>query len=345
MAVNKKITSKGIRWKVDVTENLANGKQKRHKATFEDQTEALIYEKQLKQALQKGSAIPQGISSGAVASTQGMGLEKSFQRTFMRYWDKGRSEEKQIQISNMLFKFFGNNESIANITTQRINDFIVHLKSKRNSNGTINRKLACLSKILRHAFREGRLSQMPHFDRLTEGNNRIRWIDYEEEDLILDRLNSWGKYDIRDAYIVSVDVGCRAGELVRIKRNDITKEGLYIGDRKNDNPCTVPLTNRARNTLEIRSKTTNGDYLFPYKDYWYRNTFERLVNNLNLDDVCWHTLRHTCASRLVQGNMPLIHVKEWMGHKSIQTTMRYAHLAPKHLAQGINVLERKESTH
>ena len=53
MAVNKKLTNKGIRWKVDVTENLANGKQKRHKATFEDQTEALIYEKQLKQALLK----------------------------------------------------------------------------------------------------------------------------------------------------------------------------------------------------------------------------------------------------------------------------------------------------
>ena len=241
-------------------------------------------------------------------------------------------------------KYFGANESIANITTQRINDFIMYLKGIGNSNATINRKLACLSKILRHAFREGRLHSMPHIERQRENQGRIRWLDYDEEDLILNRLESWGKYDMRDAYIVSVDVGCRAGELLRIKRKDITKDGLYIGDRKNDNPLTVPLTNRARNTLEIRSKATNEEHLFPYKDYWYRNTWDRLVNNLGMHDVCWHTLRHTCASRLVQGNMPLIHVKEWMGHKSIQTTMRYSHLAPKHLSQGISVLERKNGT-
>jgi integrase len=36
-----------------------------------------------------------------------------------------------------------------------------------------------------------------------------------------------------------------------------------------------------------------------------------------------HSLRHTCATRLVNNDIDLYVVKEWLGHSSIQVTEKY----------------------
>lgn len=39
----------------------------------------------------------------------------------------------------------------------------------------------------------------------------------------------------------------------------------------------------------------------------------------------WHTLRHTAASRRVMAGVDLVSVKKIMGHRNIETTLRYSH--------------------
>jgi len=46
-----------------------------------------------------------------------------------------------------------------------------------------------------------------------------------------------------------------------------------------------------------------------------------------------HILRHSCASRLVQAGIDLRRVQTFLGHQTIQMTLRYAHLATNDLDQ------------
>ena len=59
-----------------------------------------------------------------------------------------------------------------------------------------------------------------------------------------------------------------------------------------------------------------------------------------MDDVRFHDLRHTFASRLVQGGVPLYNVMQLMGHKSLEMVQRYAHLAPDYQEGAVQVLNR-----
>jgi integrase len=57
-------------------------------------------------------------------------------------------------------------------------------------------------------------------------------------------------------------------------------------------------------------------------------------------EFVFYITRHTCASRLVQRGQDLFVVKEWMGHKNIEMTMRYAKLTPTNMLDARNALEQ-----
>ena len=56
---------------------------------------------------------------------------------------------------------------------------------------------------------------------------------------------------------------------------------------------------------------------------------------VGLEEVTFHTLRHTFASWLVMEGVPLFVVSKLLCHASIQMTERYAHLAPDHLHDAV----------
>jgi hypothetical protein len=63
-----------------------------------------------------------------------------------------------------------------------------------------------------------------------------------------------------------------------------------------------------------------------------------VLKKAELRHIGWHTLRHTFASHLATRGVPLNAVQQLMGHSTITTTMRYAHLAPSTLRAAIDLM-------
>ena len=68
--------------------------------------------------------------------------------------------------------------------------------------------------------------------------------------------------------------------------------------------------------------------------HWFAN----VVKLAGVRNFTWHDLRHTFASRLVIAGVDLRTVQVLMGHKIIQMTCRYAHLAPSHTLAAVERL-------
>ena len=69
---------------------------------------------------------------------------------------------------------------------------------------------------------------------------------------------------------------------------------------------------------------------------FYKRIYLPALAKAGIEGVVWHTLRHTCASRLVMAGVDIRTVQEIMGHKTLAMTMRYSHLSGEHLSQAVN---------
>ena len=91
--------------------------------------------------------------------------------------------------------------------------------------------------------------------------------------------------------------------------------------------CSIIPTFFAAATAETGSRTESKN------THWKRYLKEAKIENFH-----WHDLRHTFASRLVMKGINLYIDSKLLGHRSLDMTERYAHLAPDFLQNAIDVL-------
>ena len=72
-----------------------------------------------------------------------------------------------------------------------------------------------------------------------------------------------------------------------------------------------------------------------------RRALRIALSRAGLQDVHFHDLRHTFATRLVQAGVDLYKVQRPLGHKSPMMTQRYAHHCEESLRDGVEILDRQ----
>ena len=329
----------GIRRRGDKYQAIVTRHSRQYSATFKTLEEAV----QWREAFTTQHEIPQPQQTQQqhmTTETKTITLEAAIQKTIETRWADTKAEKTSTLNAYIIMRFFGPRTKLTNITTQAVERLIEDQKQKGLSNATINRKLACLSVILKTAEDFGYQTGNPRFIRRKEYRGRDRFLTLEEEQKIIALLTLWNKLDQLDCFILLLDTGIRLGEALRLKVHDIDfaqgKHGIIqIWVSKNNYPRSVPLTKRVKEYLQERIERLTlspDDPLFNHHTKsWFRTTWGRLRGGLGYDDddqFVPHILRHTCASRLVQKGIPIAMVQKWMGHLSIQSTMRYSHLAP-----------------
>jgi len=94
----------------------------------------------------------------------------------------------------------------------------------------------------------------------------------------------------------------------------------------------IPLTNDLLKILRPLVKILNGDYyvisndIKPIEPRTYRNYFKKILQKLDISFIKFHGLRHSFATRCVEGNCDYKTISAILGHSSITTTMNlYVH--------------------
>lgn len=208
---------------------------------------------------------------------------------------------------------------------------------------TFNRYKSMLSLIYRLGNENKKVDSNPTklLKRKHEDNGRIRFLNqsgaYDEEARLRSAIEA--KYlSHLPEFEIALHTGMRPSEQYSLTwdRVDLFGRRVTVPRSKNGKARHIPLNSEALAAFKVLARrspngpgpvfiNSKGEKLVGYK-HW----FNQAVKEAGLMDFTWYCLRHTFASRLVMVGVDIRTVAELMGHKTIQMTMRYAHLAPEH---------------
>ncbi len=179
-----------------------------------------------------------------------------------------------------------------------------------------------------------------------EDKKRVRYLTEEEEVGLLDACSP----QLKRVVLFALHTGMRRGEILGLRWQDVDlKNAVAVipAERaKGKRNRFIPLNSVAMEVLrELPQPIDRSALVFKNSQgkQWdrLRKHWEYAVFAAGLVDFRFHDLRHTYASRLVMAGIDLAVLRELLGHRDFEMTLRYAHLAPSRLKDAVAVLEPK----
>jgi type 1 fimbriae regulatory protein FimB/type 1 fimbriae regulatory protein FimE len=200
-----------------------------------------------------------------------------------------------------------------------------------------------LAKVI--PLQQAAVSRKPVSRRPKNGDVRTReYLTAEEVDRLMKAAKE-GRYGHRDATMILIAYrhGLRAAEVadlewsqVELGRNAV----LHVRRVKNGKPSTHPLRgDEIRMLRELRRRFPDSSFVFaterggPFTTDAVNRQIKSIGKRAALPfSVHVHMLRHGCGYALANAGHDTRAIQDWLGHKSIQHTVRYTELSPTRFA-------------
>jgi len=250
-----------------------------------------------------------------------------------------KSEKHNLRHLNA---FFGE-KNLHEITTLDVEKFKIERMNIVGKN-SVNKNLGCLRAIFNKAIEWKLLEGVnpvhnKQFFKLE--NRRLRYLNKNE----IKRLLSCCKGHLKDIVEFTINTGMRQGEVFGLKWENVDfNTGLiHILITKSGEKREIPMNESVKTVLARVRKPCGAVYVFssinnkPFNNI--KRSFRTALNKAGIMNFRFHDLRHTFASHLVMSGVDLLTVKELLGHKKMEMTLRYSHLSGEHKMKAVQILD------
>lgn len=280
---------------------------------------------------------------------------KEFSKTWLSTYVKNNNrlseqQHKEGCLRLYLIPFFGK-YPLNQIGNLDIENFKAKMMATKLCEASINHFLSTLSTCLKTAVEWDIIKNIPRIKRLRVAPNKFDYLTEEEAELLLAHTDGL----IKEMIFFALKTGVRFGELIALDWSDINFQEKQItirrsivrgimGSTKSNKIRYIPLISTVSDMLIKRAKSHGFVFIRnrkPFTQHYCCKKLYQACRKAGLRNFGWHKLRHSFASHLAQKGVVVQAIKELLGHASITTTMRYAHLGPSTLRVAMNVLEPK----
>lgn len=226
------------------------------------------------------------------------------------------------------------------LSEDEVRGYFVHMLENGASRSTQKMHLAAVKFLYARALKTPEIVQGLRYPKVP-----VPVPDVLSGTEVLDLLDAMTSLKHQVAVMTAYSCGLRVSEVCVLQTCDIDGKRMLIKVRegKGGKGRYVPLAQRLLWTLREYWRATRpaGSYLFPSKrdphEPMTTRSLEKAVRvaaeAAGLDKrVTPHVLRHTFASHMLQMGADIRQIQLVLGHQSIQTTARYTHMSPRHIA-------------
>jgi len=249
-------------------------------------------------------------------------------------------------------------QDLGKVNRSKIQDFILYLKERGYSESSVARKVAAVRSFFAYLLAEGILPVSPVDGLISPrvGKALPKAITPNEVDELLEQpARSTTPEAFRDRAMLELlyATGVRVTELMSLDISSVNLNPMAPSIRvtgKGSKERTV-IYGRDSNALEalqtyldegrphlVRNKEQQALFVNQRGDRLTRQGFWLILKSYakaaNLScGITPHTLRHSFATHMLRGGMPLRNVQEMLGHSDISTTQVYTHLTNEHVRE------------